>query len=344
MDTHPFTVLSLCAGAGGLDLGIRLAVPDARLIVAVEIEAYACALLEARMREGILDDAAIWTDIKSFDGRPWRGMVDCIIAGYPCQPFSVAGKRLGDKDPRHLWPEVARIVDEIQPPICFFENVGGHLRLGFEQVHNDLQRMGYTITAGLFTAAEVGSTHKRERLFILAYRNSDRCHDRESTPTGKDDPQRREECATHPIPGRDGDAAAGFSQHRTGFTETTTGATLQNQTDILADTSCQRERKYECGVREESNPYLLAMDDTNSTGLEGWSSSELCSIQSRLPWPPGPSDDEGWQNIPDGLKPAILRMADGMAYRVDRIRAIGNGVCPLAAAYAFLTLTAHASK
>jgi DNA (cytosine-5)-methyltransferase 1 len=67
----------------------------------------------------------------------------CAIEdGYPCQPFSVAGRKLGDKDPRHLWPHIARIVHDIKAPLCFFENVGGHLRLGFEQVHDDLRSMG----------------------------------------------------------------------------------------------------------------------------------------------------------------------------------------------------------
>jgi site-specific DNA-cytosine methylase len=125
------------------------------------------------MENTALDRAPVWDDLTTFDGRPWRGLVDIIHGGYPCQPFSVAGKKLGDKDPRHLWPHVARIVSEIQPALCFFENVGGHLRLGFEQVHDDLRSMGYRVKAGLFTAEEIGATHKRERLFMLAYREGD---------------------------------------------------------------------------------------------------------------------------------------------------------------------------
>ena len=124
------------------------------------------------MQDKTLDEALIWTDLKTFDGRAWRGKVDCITGGYPCQPFSVAGKKLAEKDPRHLWPEIKRLITEIEPPICFFENVGGHLRLGFEQVANDLSELGYKVKAGLFTAQEVGAPHKRERLFILAYRDS----------------------------------------------------------------------------------------------------------------------------------------------------------------------------
>jgi DNA (cytosine-5)-methyltransferase 1 len=165
--------LSLCAGAGGLDLGLHIAIPDYRTVCYVERETYAAATLVARMEGQALDQAPVWDDVATFDGKPWRGIVDIIHGGYPCQPFSIAGKKLGDKDPRHLWPHIARIVREIEPPLCFFENVGGHLRLGFEQVHDDLRSMGYRVKAGLFTAEEVGAPHRRERLFILAYRNSD---------------------------------------------------------------------------------------------------------------------------------------------------------------------------
>ena len=166
------TVLSLCSGGGGLDLGLRLAVPDARTICYVENEVTAAAVLVKNMETGGLDDAPLWTDLRSFDAAAWRGVVDIVIGGYPCQPFSNAGKRLGADDPRHLWPEVERIVRDVQPEWCFFENVGAHLRLGFYEVARSLQDLGYTVAAGLFTASEVGAPHGRERLFILAHRAS----------------------------------------------------------------------------------------------------------------------------------------------------------------------------
>ena len=141
------------------------------------------------MQEQVLDGASVEKTVKLFlavalcgrmlrakGGKPWRGKVDCITGGYPCQPFSVAGKKLGDKDPRHLWPDIKRIVSEVEPNFCFFENVGGHLRLGYEQVDDDLRRVGYQVKAGLFSAFETGAPHKRERLFILAYRTGSRCH------------------------------------------------------------------------------------------------------------------------------------------------------------------------
>lgn len=163
-----FNILSLCSGGGGLDLGVGLAVGNARTVCHVEIESYACEVLASRMEEGSLDQAPIWTDIKTFDGEPWRGVVDCIIGGYPCQPFSCAGKRKGTDDPRHLWPHIERIVREVGPRFCYFENVAGHLSLGFDIVTKGLRGMDYGVEAGIFSAAEVGASHIRKRLFILA--------------------------------------------------------------------------------------------------------------------------------------------------------------------------------
>ena len=160
--------LSLCAGIGGIDLGLHLAAPNYRTICYVEIEAYPQDVLLARMADGVLDRAPIWGDITQFDAKQWRGLVDVVHGGYPCQPFSVAGQRKGADDLRHLWPDIARVVNECTPEWCFFENVAGHLTLGFEQVARDLEALGYQVAAGLFTAAEVGAPHRRQRLYILA--------------------------------------------------------------------------------------------------------------------------------------------------------------------------------
>ncbi|WP_375455985.1 DNA cytosine methyltransferase [uncultured Methylobacterium sp.] len=166
-------MLSLCSGGGGLDLGLRLAVPAARVVCHVEIEAYAAAVLAARMDEDLLHPAPLWSDLRTFDGRPWRGRVHCVTAGYPCQPFSVAGKRRAEADERHLWPHVARVVGEVEPDLVFLENVAHHLALGFPEVARDLVGLRYRLAAGLFTAAEVGAPHRRQRLFILAERLAD---------------------------------------------------------------------------------------------------------------------------------------------------------------------------
>jgi DNA (cytosine-5)-methyltransferase 1 len=167
-----FNNLSLCTGGAGLDLGLQLALGNVRTVCCVEHEASAIEILAEAMEAGCLDESPIWTDLRSFDGSAWRGVVDTLTAGYPCQPFSLAGKRRGQDDPRHLWPHVARVVGEAEPGIVFLENVPGHLSLGFDQVARDLEGLGYGVAAGLFTAAEIGGSQKRERLFILALGNT----------------------------------------------------------------------------------------------------------------------------------------------------------------------------
>jgi DNA (cytosine-5)-methyltransferase 1 len=167
---HPGALagIALCAGYGGLELGVAIAEPRYRTVCYVERNAHAAATLVARMGDEALDDAPVWDDLATFDGRPWRGRVHCLTAGYPCQPFSHAGKRRGATDPRHLWPQVARIVAEARPARVFLENVEGHLDLGAADVFGELRAMGYRVKAGLFSALETGAPQNRRRLFIMA--------------------------------------------------------------------------------------------------------------------------------------------------------------------------------
>jgi len=167
--TETVTHLSLCAGYGGIDLGLRRAVAHVRTIGYVEVEAFACAILVAKMEEGRWDPAPIWTDIKTFGWECCRG-VDIVSGGYPCQPFSQAGKRLGNKDPRHLWPHIRKGLGIVKPRWAFFENVEGHVTKGLFDVLCDLEGMGYRATWGLFSAEECGASHRRKRVFILAHR------------------------------------------------------------------------------------------------------------------------------------------------------------------------------
>lgn len=167
--TKPVTHVSLCAGYGGIDLGLKRAISNLRTIAFSEIEAFACANLVAKMEAGCLDAAPIWTDVKTFPWEEFRGKVDILSGGYPCQPFSAAGKRLGKDDPRHLWPWIADGIRICRPAVCFFENVEGHISLGLREVIGELEEIGYRATWGVFSAAEVGAPHQRKRVFILAH-------------------------------------------------------------------------------------------------------------------------------------------------------------------------------
>lgn len=161
--------ISLCTGGGGLDLGFELAIPGARASVLVEREAFAVAHLVEAMRQGLMAPAPVWSDVTTFDGRRWRGLVDGVVGGIPCQPHSLAGKRLGADDERDLWSAARRIIVQSGAWFCLIENVEGMLSSGgAERVWRDLGRFGFAREIGLFSAAEVGATHQRNRTFVLA--------------------------------------------------------------------------------------------------------------------------------------------------------------------------------
>ena len=185
---HPkeLTHISLCAGYGGIDLGLSRALGAIRTIAFSEIEAFACENLVAKMEAGWLDAAPIWTDLKTFPWEQFRGKVDILSGGFPCQPFSAAGQRTGDDDPRHLWPSIVRGIRELaHPPLVFFENVEGIISSKLKSdgwadpvgtpvllhVLRELERLGYRATAGVFSAREVGAPHQRKRVFIMGVRS-----------------------------------------------------------------------------------------------------------------------------------------------------------------------------
>lgn len=172
MVLRPTNGLSLCAGAGGLDMGLMLAEPGFHTRAFVEWEGYPRSAIIAAQRAGYFSPAPIWDDLATLDARPLAGAIDTLLAGYPCQPFSLAGNRLGEDDPRHLWPHVARVARELGDSLewIFLENVNGHVSLGAEAVLRELRSMGFTPAAGIFSAQEVGATHERQRWFCVAHR------------------------------------------------------------------------------------------------------------------------------------------------------------------------------
>ncbi len=180
------TVISFCSGYAGIERGLDLAGIRHRVIAYVEIEAFAIANLVSKMESGQLPAAPIYTDLKTFPSELFRDAVDIITGGYPCQPFSAAGKRLGEKDPRHLWPYIREHIYTIQPARVFLENVEGHISMGLSSVISDLEEDGYGATWGIFSAREVGAPHQRKRVYIMAdtislrhrWGNSDGCEDK----------------------------------------------------------------------------------------------------------------------------------------------------------------------
>jgi len=190
------TVLSLCTGYGGIERGLDLAGFEHRTVAVLEIEAFAAANLVAKMETGQLVPAPVWTDLKTLPAHCFRERIDVLTGGYPCQPFSAAGKRQGTEDPRHLWPFIYDHIRTIRPVRCFFENVEGHISLGLREVVADLESLGYQTAWGIFSAAGVGAPHQRKRVYILAHANFQRLQRR--VQRGRADPEGRQEQKIRP--------------------------------------------------------------------------------------------------------------------------------------------------
>ena len=175
-NTKTITHLSLCSGYEGLGIGLRRVLPNLREIAYVEIEAFAIQNLVEKMEKGLLDAAPIFTDLKTFPYRKFRGKISLMLAGFPCQPFSSAGKRKATEDPRHLFPYIERGIEECIPDAVIFENVEGIISAKttdgesvLKYVIRRLEDLGYTTEAGVFSASEVGAPHQRKRVFIMGY-------------------------------------------------------------------------------------------------------------------------------------------------------------------------------
>lgn len=157
--------LALFAGAGGGILGGHLL--GWRTVCAVERDAYAAQVLAQRQNDGALPAFPIWSDVCSFDGRPWRGLVDVVSGGFPCQAYSSAASGKNSAD--DLWPEFRRIVADVAPRYVFAENVE---RRAIDRAADELEEMGYQARAIRLDASDLGADHLRERYWLLAYADS----------------------------------------------------------------------------------------------------------------------------------------------------------------------------
>lgn len=162
------TYIDLFTGADGLGRGLRQVIPSARPVVYVEREVSAALVLAARAEEGLIHDAPIWSDVATFNCHDWRSSVDFVIGGFPCQPYSTAGRQLAERDERDLWPHITRILNATAAPFGFFENVGGSKRHYESRFAPELWEMGYYSRAVEVSASACGAPHQRKRVFILA--------------------------------------------------------------------------------------------------------------------------------------------------------------------------------
>ena len=161
--------LSLFTGYAGFSLGLRLAGLPTRTIGYCDNDTYIQKLLQARIKDGYIDDAPIISDIRA-DWTPYRGLVDIITAGFPCQPHSHAGKRKGEADERNLWPDTRRCISEVEPRFVLLENVPGIISNGYAGVvAGELSEIGYDAVWGLVSAADIGAPHLRKRWWCFAW-------------------------------------------------------------------------------------------------------------------------------------------------------------------------------
>lgn len=160
-------VLDLFSGIGGFSLGLERA--GMRTVAFCEIDPFCRQVLRKHW-----PDVPIFEDVRTLHGSD-VGDVDLICGGYPCQPFSYAGKRGGDTDPRHLWPEVRRLIEECRPAWFLGENVAGHVTMGLDDVLDDLASSSYSARAFVIPASALGAWHTRERVFVVAHADSVGC-------------------------------------------------------------------------------------------------------------------------------------------------------------------------
>lgn len=164
--------LALFSGAGGGILGGQLM--GWRTVCAVECDAYAAQVLAQRQNDRALPAFPIWFDVCSFNGRSWRGIVDVVSGGFPCQDISIQGRGAGIEGARSgLWKEMARIVDEVRPTYVWLENSPMLVTRGLALVLGDLAKMGYDAQWCRVSASECGAPHKSDRIWLLAYPNSE---------------------------------------------------------------------------------------------------------------------------------------------------------------------------
>ena len=356
------TILSICSGYGGIELGLS-AVEDFKPVCYVENDLSQASILAARMEEGLLPEAPIWSDLTTFDCTPWSGKVDIITGGFPCQPWSVAGKQLGEKDPRHLWPHVARVASELGYPTLFLENVPGILDSYYFSIRPELQSMGYRVKEGLYTAEETSAPHRRQRLFFMAV------HGNNTSALALPNAERLQGFAwnygvsgraVHPHIEHDRDAVRSWSGWSSNELEELPNPELDgpsattvrggdnktlHRTQEGKDNTVQPERVH------TTRDVPQELGDSNSEGLQGrsecrystreWTPRETGTKLIPL-YPPGPEDEKGWAYMLSEMQeaqPSICFTVDGHPPQLERqLRSYGNGVVPAMAAIAWCDL------
>jgi DNA (cytosine-5)-methyltransferase 1 len=294
--------LALFAGAGGGILGGHLL--GWRTVCAVEWEKYPACVLAARQNDGILPPFPIWDDVQTFDGKPWKGIVDVVSGGFPCQDISAAGKGVGiDGERSGMWREMARIIGEVRPKYAFIENSPMLTSRGLGTVLADLAKLGFDAEWGVLGAADVGANHKRDRIWVIAKRSGFFPH----------------------------------AQHNRIRRWEQQSQSVKEKIGKLAYSDSPQRQRNKCPIGIQTGHPII--DGNNSQSNVG--DSKITRFSSCFegqgegqPWRASIGSSQWWE-----IEPPLDRVANGMADRVDRLKAIGNGQVPLCAATAWQLLT-----
>jgi DNA (cytosine-5)-methyltransferase 1 len=250
----------------------------------------------ARQNDKLLPSFPIWDDVQTFDGHPWRGLVDVISGGFPCQDISAAGKGAGITGERSgMWKHMARIIGEVRPHYVFVENSPMLTLRGLGTVLGDLSEMGFNAEWGIISASDVGANHRRERIWIVAHSNSNIDFRQKSGSDGVSEKVSRRAGTQH-----------SSTRQSSGTSNVLGGASLQGHEEINNVGNAESTRLTSCVEGSGKGKSWRA-----SIGTAQW-----------------------WE-----IEPPMDRVVDGMADRVDRLKAIGNGQVPLCAATAFRILS-----
>lgn len=242
-------------------------------------------------------------DIKEFDGTEWKGRIDIISGGFPCQPFSQAGNRKGTKDDRYLWPEYLRVIREIKPSYVVGENVPGIIDMELDNIITDLENEGYTTEQFIIPACAVGAPHRRDRVWIIAYtfNNTDRTQRGQISETKNLQGINRE--ALYPgLSGRTDKSIANTRLLGQALSEEQTTGNKQHDKKTLTN-----------GDSEYSKEYIRR----NKLRQKGREVAPGRSLYEPL-W------DRNWIEVAS----EVCRVDDGVPAKLDRIKSLGNAIVP----------------
>jgi DNA (cytosine-5)-methyltransferase 1 len=307
--------LALFAGAGGGILGGHLL--GWRTVCAVEWEAYPASVLVARQNDKILSPFPIWDDVQTFDGKPWRGIVDVVSGGFPCQDISAAGGGAGIKGSRSsMWGHMARIIGEVRPRYAFVENSPMLTSRGLGTVLRDLAKMGYDAEWGVLSAADVGANHLRERIWIVGKNTKQSGFLSHTKYNGDGWGKQQSESIEKKI------NVSNSNGKRREWISTIQTDRCCGSINWQNNANNAKESTSLAKISDVAN--TISINAQNQFNIEKESSKRFTSSCNEY------GNKTYWKTEPN-----VGRVANGMASRLDRLKAIGNGQVPLCAATAW---------